>query len=142
MRRVEQRLADHVVELVRAGVGQVLALEQHPHAELLRQAVALGDRGRAAPVVAQQRRRARRGTPGRPRRRGRPVSSSQAGRHQRLGDEAPAELAEPAVGPGLAHQAHVAIVIAIPPVVGLFGHRVLVERVTGVAPRSSAPRGR
>ena len=28
----EQRLAEHVVDLVRAGVGEVLALEQHPHA--------------------------------------------------------------------------------------------------------------
>ena len=28
----QQSLADHVVDLVRTGVGQVLALEQHPHA--------------------------------------------------------------------------------------------------------------
>ena len=31
----EQRLAHHVVELVRAGVGQVLPLEQHPHPQAL-----------------------------------------------------------------------------------------------------------
>ena len=34
----EQRLAEHVVDLVRAGVGEVLALEQHPHAEALARA--------------------------------------------------------------------------------------------------------
>ena len=34
----QQRLADDVVELVRPGVGQVLALEEHPHAEPLAQA--------------------------------------------------------------------------------------------------------
>ena len=48
----EQRLAEHVVDLVRAGVGEVLALEQHPHAEPLREAVALGDRRRPARVAA------------------------------------------------------------------------------------------
>ena len=31
----EQRLAEHVVDLVRAGVGEVFALEQHPHPEAL-----------------------------------------------------------------------------------------------------------
>ena len=37
-------LTEHVVDLVRAGVREVLALQQHPHAEPLRQPVALGDR--------------------------------------------------------------------------------------------------
>ena len=68
----QQRLADHVVQLVRPGVGQVLALEEQPDAEALRQAAALGDRGRTAPVVLQEVVRTRRGTPGRPTRLRRP----------------------------------------------------------------------
>ena len=34
----QQRLAEHVVDLVRARVVEVLALQQHPHAELARTA--------------------------------------------------------------------------------------------------------
>ena len=50
----EQGLPHHVVQFVRAGVGQVLPLEQDPHAQLLREATALGHRGRATSVVVQQ----------------------------------------------------------------------------------------
>ena len=66
----EQRLAEHVVDLVRAGVVQVLALEQQPAARAPRtgggprRAATAGRRSRAAA------RRARRGTPGRPTPRG------------------------------------------------------------------------
>ena len=55
----EQRLAEHVVDLVRAGVGEVLALQQHPHAEPLGQPVALGDRRRAARRTSAAARRTR-----------------------------------------------------------------------------------
>ena len=92
----EQGLSDDVVELVRAGVGQVLALEQHPDPELLGEPPALGDRSRPAPVVAQD-----------PVELGPEGGSAQAsanaalqllaGRHQRLGDEPAPEVAEPAV---------------------------------------------
>ena len=68
----QQGLAHHVVELVRPGVGQVLALEQDPHPQPLRKPAALGDRGRAARRSRAGSRRARRGSPGRPRRRERP----------------------------------------------------------------------
>ena len=46
----EQRLPEHVVDLVRAGVGEVFALQQDPQPETLRQPVALGDRRRAGPA--------------------------------------------------------------------------------------------
>ncbi len=103
MRRVEKRLADDVVDLVRAGVRQVLALEQDPYAQLLGEPRALGDRRRAPPVVGQQvveleveRRIGPRLLEG--------LLEIEAGRHQRLGNEASAEVAETPVGTRLAHQ--------------------------------------
>ena len=99
----EQRLAEHVVDLVRPGVVEVLALEQHAHAELLAQAEALGEDRRAAGVVAQD--RVELGPEA-----GVGPGVAEAGlellacRDQRLGHEAAAELAEPARGVGLGHQ--------------------------------------
>ena len=49
----QQRLAEHVVDLVRTGVREVFALQQHAHAEPLREPVALGD-GRGPARVARQ----------------------------------------------------------------------------------------
>ncbi len=51
----EQRLAEGVVELVRAGVEQVFALQPHVDAESLREAARRRERRGAAGVVAQQR---------------------------------------------------------------------------------------
>ena len=51
----EQRLAEHIVDLVRAGVVEVFALEQDPRAAgVLGQARRVGQRRRAAGVVALQ----------------------------------------------------------------------------------------
>ena len=50
----EQGLADDVVELVGAGVVEVLPLEEDPDAEALRQPVALGDGRGPAAVVAEE----------------------------------------------------------------------------------------
>ena len=50
----EQRLAEHVVDLVRPGVREVLALQEHAHAESVGEALALGDRCRPAGVARQQ----------------------------------------------------------------------------------------
>ena len=69
----QQPLTDDVVDLVRAGVGQVLPLEQHPHPEVLGQPAALGHRGGPAGVVAQQVGVAGPEPPDRPRRPGRPL---------------------------------------------------------------------
>ena len=91
----EQALAHHVVELVGAGVGQVLPLEQHPDAELLGQPAAFGDRGGSAAVVAEDAVELgpeRRVGPGVAERR----LEFDAGRHQGLGDVAPPEVPEPA----------------------------------------------
>ena len=52
----EQRLAEHVVDLVRTGVREVFALQQHAQPEPLRQPPALGDRRRPARVAREQRR--------------------------------------------------------------------------------------
>ena len=104
MRRGQQRLPEHVVDLVRARVVQVLALEQQPDAEACAEVLALGERRRPAGVVAQQvvELGAERGVA--PTRRGtRPRAL--AGGDESLGDEAPAELAEPSVGVRLAHRA-------------------------------------
>ena len=60
IRLVKQRLADHVVELVRAGVREVLALEEDLDAQLLREPATARDRRRSAAVVAQGRRGTRR----------------------------------------------------------------------------------
>jgi hypothetical protein len=51
----QQRLAQHVVDLVRAGVVEVLALEQHPGAAaVLGELRDVGQRARPAGVVALQ----------------------------------------------------------------------------------------
>ena len=51
----EQRLAEHIVDLVRAGVGQVLALEQHPApAGLGREPGRLGEQRGPAGVPGEQ----------------------------------------------------------------------------------------
>ena len=50
----EQRLAEHVVDLVRTGVREVLALEEHAHAEPLGEAGTFGDRSRAPRVGAEE----------------------------------------------------------------------------------------
>ena len=56
----EQRLAERVVDLVRAGVRQILALEKDPRAAVrLRQAPRLVQRRRTADVVLEQTSRAR-----------------------------------------------------------------------------------
>ncbi len=100
----EQRLTDDVVDLVRAGVRQVLAFEEHPHAQLLGEPRALGDRRGTPAVVGQQVVEL-------------PVEGGigpgllegllevEAGRHQRLGNEPPTEVTEAPVRTGLAHQA-------------------------------------
>ena len=51
----QQHLAEHVVDLVRPGVGQILALEQHrAAASLLAEPPGLGEQRRPARVAAQQ----------------------------------------------------------------------------------------
>ena len=91
----QQRLAQHVVDLVGAGVGQVLPLEQHPHPEPLREALALGHRRRPAGVAGEQGGEL---APEVVRGPGPPEGALQL--HQRrdqgLGDEPAAELAEAA----------------------------------------------
>ncbi len=49
----EQGLAEHVVDLVRAGVVEVFSLQRQPNAKLLAEVVALGEDGRAPGVGAQ-----------------------------------------------------------------------------------------
>ena len=100
----QQRLAEDVVDLVRPGVVEVLALQQQPHAQLTAEVVALGDDRRAPGVVAQdvvelpaEDRVGPRLAEGR--------LQLLARRHERLGHEAPAELAEAAGRRGLPHQA-------------------------------------
>ena len=99
----EQRLAEDVVDLVRAGVVEVLALEQQAHAELAAEVVALGEDRRPAGVVAQDVVEL-----GAERRVGPRLAERRlqllARRHERLGHEAPAELAEAPGRRRLAHQ--------------------------------------
>ncbi len=98
----QQRLAEHVVDLVAAGVVEVLPLEQHAAAELGAEAPALGQDRRATGVVAEQVVELgpeRRVGPG-GRERGLELL---ARRHERLGDEPAAEPAEATVGAGIAH---------------------------------------
>ena len=99
----QQGLAQRVIDLVAAGVGEVLALEQHPHAQRLGQPRRLGHRRRPPGVVAQHGRQLgpEPGVgPGRPER----LLQPQARRDQGLGDEAPAERAEPSPRPRITHQ--------------------------------------
>ena len=90
----EQRLADRVVDLVGAGVVQVLALEQHRRADLLGEAGGRGERRGPADELGQQRvelRPERRIRPGRVVERGQIVERGD----QRLGDVAAAVGTEP-----------------------------------------------
>ncbi len=86
----QQPLTQRVVDLVAAGVGEILALEQHSHAQRLGEAGRLGDRGRPASVGALQA-----GQPGLESRvgPGRPEGRLEffARRHQRFRNEPPAE---------------------------------------------------
>ena len=93
----QERLSEHVVDLVGTRVVQVLALQEQPAAQLFGEIVAFGHWGRPAGVVGQQ-----------------PVQVGPIGRvgpglqegllefqhrgDQRLRDEATTEVAEPAVG--------------------------------------------
>ena len=90
----QQGLAEHVVDLVRTGVGEVFALEQHAHPEPLREPVALGDRGRPARVARQQRRVLVAESGVDPRFAKVVLELLERG-HERLGREAAAELTEP-----------------------------------------------
>ena len=58
----EQRLPEHVVDLVRTGVREVFALQQHADAEPVREPVTFGDRGGAARRSSTATRRTRCGT--------------------------------------------------------------------------------
>ena len=85
MRLRDQRLADRVVDLVRAGVREVLALQVHAHAELLARARGEVERRRPAGVVRRARARAPRQNVGvvaqrRPRRRRAPRPRAPASR--------------------------------------------------------------
>ena len=91
----EQRLAEDVVDLVRAGVGEVLPLQEHPDAEALDEPAALGDRRRPAGVGSQEAVEASRNAGIRPRGAERRLELL-AGRDERLGHEPAAELAEAA----------------------------------------------
>ena len=100
----EQRLADHVVQLVRTGVREVLPFEQDADPQPLRQTRALGDRRGAPAVGAQQivelgpERRVGPGVV-------EPLLQLEARRHERLRHEPTAELAEATVRAGTAHAA-------------------------------------
>ncbi len=99
----EQRLAEHVVDLVRAGVVEVLALEQQADAELAPEVVALGEDRRPPGVLVEDVAQVE------PERRVGPCIEErflelEARRHQGLGDEPPAELAETAGGVGRGEQ--------------------------------------
>src|SRR6185436_15452154 len=100
----EQRLADRVVDLVRAGVVEVLALQPHIAANALGDPLREVERARTADVVAQQavERLLERGV----------VARREPGRlelvergHQRLGDVPAAIRPEPPLDRRLAHAA-------------------------------------
>src|SRR5690606_2020769 len=90
-------------DLVRTRVVEVLALEEHLHAQLLGEPRALGERRGTARVVGEQ--LVELGTERRigPRLGERNLELLARG-NERLGDEPPTELAEAAVGSGRAHQ--------------------------------------
>ena len=99
----QQCLAEHVVDLVRSGVIEVLALEQHPEPQSLAEPKTFGEHRRTTCIVAQDRVEL-----GSERRVGPRLAESGlqllARRHQRLGNESSAELAEPARLGRLGHQ--------------------------------------
>ncbi len=93
----EQRLADGVVDLVRAGVGQVLALEEHAAADVVRQPLRLVERRRAADELPQHLherldegaiRRGRRSRPARAPPPARPASRARTARRRRRSSRA------------------------------------------------------
>jgi hypothetical protein len=94
----EQRLTDRVVDLVRARVREILALEEDPRApRMRREALRLEHGRRAANIVRQE--TAQLGLEGRVIARDEIRALELFDRlDQRLGDEAPAELAEVAAG--------------------------------------------
>jgi hypothetical protein len=91
----QQALADDVVDLVGAGVGQVLPLEQDPHSQALGESMALRHRRGPAGVPAQQAVVLRPEGGVAPRRAEGGVELL-AGRHQGLGEVAAAELTKAA----------------------------------------------
>jgi hypothetical protein len=89
----QQRLTKHVVDLVRAGMGEVLALQQDAQPEAFGEAMTFGHRCRPTCIVGEQRRE----LGAKPLRR--PGGSKLALElfergHEGLRDEAPSELAE------------------------------------------------
>ena len=100
--RGQQRLPQHVVDLVRAGVVEVLPLEQQRAAELGREPLGLVEERRAAGVVPEQAVELRPEGRVRPRLAERLVELG-AGHHERLGDVPPAEVAEATGGAGVTH---------------------------------------
>ena len=111
-----------LLSLCEPGVGEVLALEQHAHAEPLRQPRALGHRRRAAAVVAQQlvelgaERRVRPGVVER-------LLELQAGRHRATrGRSGPRTRRSGRRGPAAPSGRRRSLV---PPVVGLLGRSVV-----------------
>ena len=99
----QQRLADDVVDLVTAGMGQIFTLEQYPYAEMVRQTRTLGDGGGPTAIVTQD--TAVLGDEGRIR----PGLAKRrlefdTGRHQCLGDIAAPELTKAPVGTWFSHE--------------------------------------
>src|SRR3990170_3438962 len=94
----EERLAEHVVDLVGAGVAKVLALEPDAGAAaVLAEPRGEVERRRPARVVGEGRGQARLEPPGAPGAGGGALELDER-RHERLGHEAPAEAAEVALG--------------------------------------------
>ena len=99
----QQRLTEHIIDLVGSRVVEIFALEEHPYAQLFTEPKTLGKHRRAAGIVAQD--RVELG----PKRRVCPCLTKSsfellAGRHERLGHEPPTELTESARIRGLGHQ--------------------------------------
>ncbi len=99
----EKRLTDDVVDLVRTGVVEILALQEQAQTEFLTEAVALGQARRTTGVVAEHRGEFLAPFRVVPRLVEGPLELL-AGRHERLGDESPAELPKTTRIIGLAHQ--------------------------------------
>ena len=99
----QQCLAHDVVELVRSGMGQVLAFEEQSDAEAFAQPPAFGDRRRTAPIVLQE--IVQTPTEGRICPSGLKAGLELlASRHERLWHEPSAELAEASLSLRAAHQ--------------------------------------